>query len=71
MKITITEILYPLNQKEYEAVQKVFDLTGKVSEKDIADITENKKYKPSEWVNYTPTVCCVGSAWLFVRKGQE
>ena len=54
--------LYPLNQNEYEAVQKVFDLTGKVSEKDIANIIENKKYKPSGWEaeNFTPTVCCIG-----------
>lgn len=65
--------LYPLNQKEYEAVQKVFDFTGKVSEKDIANITENKKYKPNGWEaeNFIPTVCSVGYIGCSDERGKS
>ena len=59
-----------MNMKLYK---KCLILLEKVSEKDIANIIENKKYKPSGWEaeNFTPTVCCIGYIGCSNEKGKS
>lgn len=54
--------LYPLNEKQYNAVRQAYDESGNDSEEFIISVMNNEQYKADNWYeeDFMPKVCGVG-----------